>query len=192
MHLTNTQHRALIAAARGPISTRGQAGRFKRETLTALADLGLVEIENVRVHRSGEIIYTSATITASGRQALAALPPRPRRPLRAAVAFAALLAGCGTYEPPFAPPPVACSLPRRPCVPDKPETCRSGLCVPDAHAERQYVCLGQEWPYVCEFHPCRTDDASTCVARGGVCVAVDGPWQGCCLYPSAPASLPKW
>lgn len=191
-HFTSTQVRALIAAARGPISTRGQAGRFKRETLTALADLGLVELSSrFGFHARADDLETVATITPAGRQALAALPPRPRRPIRAAVAFAALLASCGVAAEPIgmdASTDVAAivsPVPRRPCVPNMPDTCLLGRCVADAEG---FACVGTPWPQICKWHTCSVGDASTCETRegtvGGQCVAVEGPTRGCCLYPS--------
>lgn len=78
----------------------------------------------------------------------------------------------------------ASHVPRQPCDPKQPDTCLLGRCVADAEG---FACVGQPWPQVCKWHGCTVGDASTCEMRegtvGGVCVAVEGPTKGCCLYP---------
>lgn len=72
---------------------------------------------------------------------------------------------------------------RNPCVPEQPTTCVAGTC---RKVEDRYLCF-TPWPRVCKWHTCSTEDESTCETRpgtsGGRCVAVDGPEEGCCLYP---------
>lgn len=194
--LSSTQLRALYAASKRPISTRGQAGRFKLETLNSLACLGLVTL-------SGQALATVAAITPAGRAALAQIEVKRRKPrvrrLAPVVLVAALLA-CGVDG---APAPVDASadagrssagspVPRRPCVPTQPDTCLLGRCVDDGAG---FACVGTPWPQVCKWHSCTVGELETCERRpgtsGGQCIAVEGPTRGCCLYPQ-PAGGSQW
>lgn len=188
--LNATQQRALIAAGRAPLSTRGVSGRFKVETLRALADAGFVTLESRP--RVNDLAFV-ATITPAGRAVLAELEAR-RRPRRLPALALAILAGCGVAAEPVGMSDAAVQtelgsavavVPRKPCSPNMPDTCLLGRCVADAEG---FACVGQKWPIVCKWHVCSVGDPATCETRpgtsGGVCVAVEGPSRGCCLYPS--------
>lgn len=202
-----TQLRALSAAASRPISTRGQAGRFKVETLQSLAALGLVTLSSRCTPYRPRIddLAVIATITEAGRAALEALeaakkPSKPRLSRRAALVLAAVLTGCGVEAEPVGMSDAAVqvelgsitAMPRRPCKPNMPDTCLKGRCIADAEG---FVCVGTPWPQICKWHGCSVGDASTCETRpgtsGGICAAVEGPTRGCCLYPT-PVGGSQW